>query len=178
MENNIENKTFNKENLFVAELKYFDGLTRSFFGLEPRSFSVICVKDGEYVNVLNLEDNYSLYKYSHFAAKYCSEQGDMPYLEHVSGEIETGPCYVVTGSLPVYTKDGQVGMETIENFVLNSSEFYKDRATIINKRLENSSRFGNKKLRSLYSEDISKRDMLRDTLDVTNREYGVQLIKK
>ena len=119
---------------FVAELKMYEK-GRGVEVSNPMSLDVIYKdEEGNYRNVFNPDESYTtLSRVKHLQNYYYTESGEEiafgSKMKLLSEKEETGPCWVLTG-----TSFQNVKREDLENMIINSSDYFKDRANIIMRR--------------------------------------------
>ena len=121
---------------FVAELKMYEkgkGVEVS----DPLSYDIIFRDEfGEYRNVFNRDESFTtLSRIKHFQNYYYTDMGEeVPFgtkMKLLGEKEETGPCWVLTG-----TSFQNIKREDLENMIMYSSDYYRDRARIIGKRFD------------------------------------------
>ena len=152
----------------IAELKFFD---KDHFGIEVsevQSYGLIAevegVIDSVYLNLLNPFQEYPIFE----RIPYCNCNSDgVEYGAKVISvgkeELETGPCWVI-GKENLFEVLGKedVEKEDIEDFVLKSPFYYKDRMSLVKNRMKKSLPFSKKFTDlycTLYSDTVDKRKM-------------------
>ena len=121
---------------FIAELKMYEkgrGVELS----PVLSYDVVFKdNDGEYRNVFNRDESYTtLERVKNISNYYYTDTGEeIPFgtkVRLISEKDETGPCWVLTG-----TSFQNIKKEDLENMITYSSDFYKDRASIIERHFD------------------------------------------
>ena len=152
----------------IAELKFFD---KEHFGIEVsevQSYGLIAKVEGVinsvYLHLLNPFEEYPIFE----RIPYCNCNSDgVEYGAKVISvgkeELETGPCWVI-GKENLFEVLGKedVEKEDIEDFILKSPFYYKDRMSLVKNRMKKSLPFS-KKFTDLYctfySDTVDKRKM-------------------
>lgn len=107
---------FNTSYLYLAEVKYADK-EKGIEVMEPISYAFVYHKDNSFYNVITKEEYGTKVK--------------------LLNDIDTtGECYLLAGikCSKLFEKD-KVQLETIEDYILNSSCYFKDRVGVAIKRL-------------------------------------------
>ena len=148
----------------IAELKFFD----KDHGIEVsgvQSYGLIAkIGRNSYLNILNPYDDYPIFERVPYSN--CSRDG-LEYGTKVisvgDAELESGPCWIIGGECLF----DEIGKETIkggdiEDFVLKSPLYYKDRLPLVKREMKRHIPFG-KKFTDLYcllcEDQVSKRQM-------------------
>jgi hypothetical protein len=117
--------------LHLAELKYYD---KSHSGVElggALSYAFLLDCGDKYINPLNVGDSYPVFERSPYANFTCDGEPYGSKLWLVDGEDITGPCYVlVKGTLKDDFHSPSISIKQLEDYVLNSSKFFKDRVDV------------------------------------------------
>lgn len=125
---------------YVAELKYTDG-ERVEVGEAPSYVIVRKIKDDygdgvvntRFVNLFTGEEYPTFSRSSRIGQYYYDDKGNEVQvgckLVQESTEIKEGPCYILTRE-----KMENIPTEDIENMVIYSSRYFKDRVRIIERR--------------------------------------------
>ena len=121
---------------FVAELKMYEkgrGVELS----SPLSYDVVYKdEDGNYRNVFNRDESFTTLSRVKYAQNYyyTDDGQEIPYgsrVRLVSEKHETGPCWVLTG-----TSFTNIKKEDLENMIMYSRDYYKDRVSIIDRHFD------------------------------------------
>ncbi len=158
-----------------ADLRYYvDGM-----GIEMSdSLSKVVLVDfgnGRYINPFCISDDYPIFKRSHVSN--LTEDGHAFGLKvyHVSNSLVTGPCWVLDNNdfSECIGKD-EISFEDLENYILSSDDFYKDRFKIAEKRL-----FSGKRpfrMRKIIKQDEISLATMENFFN--SRESGIQKVKE
>lgn len=122
---------FSTSDLYLAEVKYADK-EKGIEVMEPISYAFVYHKDNSFYNVITKEE-YPTYE----RVPYPNSTIDYGTKVKLLNDIDnTGECYLLTGikCRELFEKD-KVQLETIEDYILNSSCYFKDRVDIAIKRL-------------------------------------------
>lgn len=117
----------------LADLRYYDA---SHGGIElTNSYSKGILIDfngrEHYENLFCLGESYPVFKRAPFAN--CTSDGDEygTKVFHVSNELVTGPCWILSNiDLGQILEKDEVSISELEDYVLASNHFFKDRASI------------------------------------------------
>lgn len=133
--NNVEK--FNKDNLYIAGLRYFNKENNGIELGENLSYGII-VKDevsDTYYNVFNLCEEYPIFRRSCYS-NYTED--DEPYGSKIiyhDGLLKDGPCWLIQEKLFSDNLPGVVTLSELEKIVLYSDKYFKDRKEISRKYL-------------------------------------------
>lgn len=131
--------------------------------------------NGRFVNPFCISDNYPIFERSYSSNVTCDGHSFGTRVHHISNKLITGPCWILSNKdfSEVIGKD-EISLEDLENYILSSDDFYKDRIRIAEKRLFN----GKKKHRMMRI--ISHDEILLAEMEnfFAEREHGIQKIKK
>lgn len=124
-------KKINVENIKIAEIREFDtkhnGVAVDFY-----SYLILIEKDGVYFNPFSEEDNYAVYRRLPYANSTFSGEEYGNKIELIQGEEKDGPCIVLTNiQLPSIK---ELSLRQLENMIINSTKYYKDRENIVKDR--------------------------------------------
>lgn len=160
----------------LAELKYFDEKHNGVEFTEPQSLGILLFVKGRYVNLFEPGECYPVFKRNRFYG--CFDGNGSQYgtkLEIASGEAITGPCWVLrdVDFKDVFGKS-IVDYEDIENYVLGSDDFFKDRMKIALERLEKFRRPA--KMMKIINRDMDKTIEMEEFF--LDRGHKVQKVKK
>ncbi len=152
----------------IAELKFFD---KDHFGIEVsevQSYGLIAkvggITDSVYLNLLNPFEEYPIFERLPYSN--CNSDGVEYGAKVISvgkEELETGPCWVI-GKENLFEVLGKedVEKEDIEDFVLKSPFYYKDRMPLVKRKMKKSLPFS-KRFSDLYctfyDDTVDKRKM-------------------
>lgn len=123
----------NVDRIRIAKVRYYDNKRK---GVEVTSLdaNAILIKiDGEYKNIFD-EKMMELPVFSRTLYSNTTENGDDfgTKLIHLSGELKTGLCYILDkGNMLKEFGKPEVSISDIENYIINSKDFYIDRESII-----------------------------------------------
>ena len=146
---------------FIAELKMYEegrGVELS----EPLSLDVIYRdSEGNYRNLFNDSESFTtLERVKNVSNYYYTESGEeIPFgtkVKLVSEKDETGPCWLLTG-----TSICNIKRNDLENLIINSDDYYKDRINIIETKYSRVHAFSIKE-RSIIHRDMMKFDKLNE----------------
>lgn len=125
---------FNTSDLYLAEVKYADK-EKEIEVMEPISYAFVYHKDNSFYNVITKEEHptYERVPYPNITIDG-EDYGTKVKL--LNGIDATGECYLLTSinCRELFNED-KAYLETIEDYILNSSYYFKDRVDIAIKRL-------------------------------------------
>lgn len=131
---------FNTENLRIAEIRNFDVEHMGLEFTNPVGYVLLLNRGDTYINVLNPGEIFPIYKRvpnTHNKAKL----DDFYFgtkIESVVGDAQNGEAWLLVDNIDV--KDGfssdEVTLRQIEDFVLGSNLFFKDRTELAQARLK------------------------------------------
>lgn len=160
----------------LAELKYFDEEHNGVEFGKPQSFGILFFVKDNYVNLFEPGECYPVFKRSRFYGSSDSDGNQFgTKLEIVSGDVVSGPCWVLRDNdfRSVFGRS-VVDYETIENYILNSDYFFKDRMEIALKRLKKFKR--PIKMMKTIESDMDKTVQMDEFF--SERGHKVQKVKK
>lgn len=153
---------------FIAELKMYEkgrGVELS----NPLSYDVIYRdSEGNYRNLFNDEESFTtLDRVVGSSNYYYTDRGEeIPFgtkVRLISEKEETGPCWILTG-----TSMNNIKRDDLENLIINSDDYYKDRINIIETKYSRVHAF------SIKERSIIHRDMMKfDKLNAFFEERGI-----
>lgn len=161
----------------LADLRFFDS---EYNGVElsdsqSKGILVDLTGNGDYSNLFCLMEAYPVFKRAPVSNVTLEGVSYGTKLYHVSNKIVTGPCWVLSSEdfSQIFNKD-TVTLREIENYILSSGEFFKDRAEIAQKRISE----GNNSLR--MSMIIERDEVGKASMDefFTERVRGIQKVKE
>lgn len=125
---------FNTRDLYLAEVKYADK-EKGIEVMEPISYAFVYHKDNFFYNVITKEE-YPTYERVPYPNRTIDGEDYGTKVKLLNDIDTTGECYLLTGikCRELFEKDS-VGLETIEDYILNSSCYFKDRVGVAVKRL-------------------------------------------
>lgn len=136
-------RKLNKENLFLAELKYFDKEHNGIEVSEDLSYVIIerfgNEKEGyTYLNVFDRLESLPVFKRNTCYENYKNGICYGSKIESVSSFFETGPCWLIKSSLVDDSNlpEETISLEELEDVVLKSNNYFKDRKLIAIKRMK------------------------------------------
>lgn len=137
----MENK-FKREDLYIVGLRFYDkdhGKDGALVFSDNLSYLIVTKSKVEgnnnYYNVFDKKETYPLFKRTNYANYRSNGEAYGTKMELVSdgGFLETGPCWLVQEQLPEELGD-EVSLKTLEDLVLKSDKYFKDREIIAKKR--------------------------------------------
>lgn len=171
------NREISVDNLKLAELKYFDKEHNGVELTAPLSYIILFNNGNDYVNLLAPEESYPVFVRNAHYTNYLSN-GEETYGAKVKlltsmEKCETGPCWVLCSD-DFKQKLGEVTtIRDIQNYILDSSNYFKDRLDVALFRLR---RFQDRKrMKKIVEEDIQRRDELYTFFE--SRQEGQRYIK-
>lgn len=150
------NIRFKTKDIKLAELKYYD---KDHGGMEyMNSLSLIfVVKFGdEYVNLLNIYEAYQTYERVPYSNTTNDGEDFGTMISLVSGVERNGPCWLLTGQRANdLFEEETISIEELEDYVLDSKDYFKDRYNIAFNRLYRGERPF--KMLEIIKKDITKK---------------------
>lgn len=128
---------FNRENLHLAELKYFDMEHNGIEVTPPASFVVIYGADGQYFNVLDPLEELPTFERVPGTTNSYGDDYFGTKVRVLTEHCSTGPCWLINTDEDVrgaFTGD-VVTRREIEDYVLGSPLYFKDRLDVAKERL-------------------------------------------
>ena len=130
---------------------------------------------GRYVNPFCISDSYPVFERGYSSNVTGDGHSFGTRVHHVANKLTTGPCWILVNK--DFSKEigkDEISLEDLENYVLASGEFYKDRIRIAEKRL-----FKGKKKHKMMKIIAHDEELLAEMERFfVEREHGVQKIKK
>lgn len=117
----------------LADLRYYDASHGGIELTSSYSKGILIDFNGRehYENLFCLGESYPVFKRAPFAN--CTSDGDEygTKVFHVSNELVTGPCWVLSNIDlgQIFGKD-EISISELEDYILASNHFFKDRASI------------------------------------------------
>ncbi|MBR3211388.1 MAG: hypothetical protein IKF71_05590 [Bacilli bacterium] len=166
------NKAIKTKNLKLARVKYFNGETKGAELNDIDAYVFLLNTGNTYINVFDLTDNITVYDRSVYPNVMDDGEEFGTRLVCVSGEVESGPCYVIE---PI-KGDSLIGSETVslgdlKEFVYQSELFFVDRIHL----LEEERTMKKMKMRHIIKDDQRKMSSLQDYFE--RHEGSKQYIK-
>ena len=137
----MENK-FKREDLYIVGLRFYDkdhGEDGALVLSDNLSYLIVAKSNVEgnnnYYNVFDRKESYPLFKRTNYA-NYTSDgeaYGTKMVIVSDGGFLETGPCWLIQEQLPEEFGD-EISLNTLEDLVLKSDKYFKDRKKIAKKR--------------------------------------------
>lgn len=153
------------KDLKLAHVRYYDGEHRGLECSDPLS-NVILVKVGEnlFDNLLNPGEIFPVYR--RVVGTFNQYSTDGYYgtkIKLVSGELTPGEAWLLTATNfeSVFGRES-IDINDIEKYVVNSPLYFKDRVTIIERKLayEKLSRRERKRLTTIIKSDLKKKEVM------------------
>ena len=150
-------KKIKVENIKVAEIREFDvehnGVAMNFY-----SYLFLLEKDGVYINPFDVFEDYPIYKRLPYSNTTLDGEDFGSKIKLIHGEEKDGPCIVLsTKKFSNFTDLKEFSLEQLENIVLLSSRYFKDREKIVKERFK-------------YNPIIKNKYMRKDRKDKENLE--------
>lgn len=168
----MNNTLVDASNLKLAELHYYDQEHQGIELTDCLSYIILSKSDDGYVNLLNVEESYPVFKRLPYTniTRGGEEYGTKVSLVTDYDKCVSGPCWILKDVNLEESFPKNVNLESIEDYVLESDYFFKDRVDIAKKRMK---KFDNPIKMGL----IIKKDMKKvDDVDAffKEREQGIQ----
>lgn len=133
----------NTNNLKLAEIRRVESYTegekvKHHVAIDNLSYVLLVEKDGEYYNPFCVEDNYPVYGRTPYTNTTLDgeDYGNILYL--ASGEEKEGLCLVLSKlNLRSYLGADEVSVQQLEDYILKSKNFFKDKKSIVDSRFKN-----------------------------------------
>lgn len=131
--------------------------------------------NGRYVNPFCISDSYPIFKRDFSSNTTVDGHSFGTRVCHVSNKLVTGPCWILDNKdFSEVIGKSEISLEDLENYILISNEFYKDRIRIAEKRL-----FKGKKKRKMMRMIAHDEELLAEMERFfVEREHGIQKVKK
>ena len=135
----MDKMIFDRKKLHLAEVKYFDIKRNGIELTDPASMVIIYGEDGKYLNPLCHCEEFPTFKRSH-VPNYNGRTDEYfgTKVIQLTEECSTGPCWLIRDKDDFEDKlDDQVTLAELEEYVLASPYYFKDRLEIAKRRLRN-----------------------------------------
>lgn len=131
--------------------------------------------NGRYVNPFCISDIYPIFKRDFSSNTTVDGHSFGTRVCHVSNKLVTGPCWILDNKdFSEVIGKSEISLEDLENYILTSNEFYKDRIRIAEKRL-----FKGKKKHKMMRIIAHDEELLAEIERFfVEREHGIQKVKK
>lgn len=150
------NIRFKTKDIKLAELKYFDKDHGGMEYMDSLSLIFVAKVGDEYVNLLNICESYQTYERVPYSNTTNDGEDFGTMISLVSGVEKNGPCWLLTGQkVDDLLKEETVSIEELEDYVLNSRDYFKDRYDIAFNRLYRGERLF--KMLDIINKDITKK---------------------
>lgn len=129
----MENNMLQTKNLRLARVKWFD-VDHNGAELDGQFAYAFLQKAGDvYFNLFDPTDNLPVLDRTPYPNVLSNGEEYGNKLRHVSGELTTGPCYVIEKvSVPeMFSGKDEISMSQLQNYILYSEKFFVDRISII-----------------------------------------------
>ncbi len=160
----------------IADLRYYE--ENKGIELSDSLSKVILVDysgDGSYFNPFSLEEEYPIFKRAPISNVRNDGISYGTKMYYVGNELVTGPCWVLTNvDFGEVSGISSVSMSDLEDYILTSPEFFKDRVLIASNRL-GISRQANK-MKKIIDNDIGNIEKMYNFFE--ERKTGRQKVKE
>ena len=128
---------FDRNKLFLAEVKYFDVKHNGIELTDPAAMAVIYGCNGRYVNALCPYEEFPTFKRSHVPNYNGSIDAYFgTKVIQLTEDASTGPCWLIREKNDFAEKLGeQVTVEDLEEYVMASPYYFKERIDVAKKKL-------------------------------------------
>lgn len=125
-----------RDKIYIAELKYYEAGK----GIEVhKPLSLVLVgqtEENKYINIFNPEEEYPTFRGSNYYSTYKDDDVIGRKYVCIGNKLETGPCWVLRGNLSKQCFKEDVEYNELEEYILKSSAYYKDRRSILSSRMK------------------------------------------
>lgn len=135
----MEKTKYNTNLMRIGELRYYSKENNGVEVSAPLSYGMFMFLEGHWVNIFDVSDDNSIFVrlrcYGN-VTNYGFEYGSKLQLVSDEEKEKSGPCWIlgdVTFSKVIGKEE--VSLEEVENYILNSSDYFKDRAEIALQRI-------------------------------------------
>ena len=119
-----------------ADLRYYDDEHHGIELTDSQSKAILVDLGFGYLNLFNLGEGYPVFDRSKFTNISSAGEDYGTKMIPLSENFDTGPCWVLEAvNMRNELKKAFVSIEDIENYILESSDFYKDRTEIARRRI-------------------------------------------
>lgn len=164
----------NTKELKIAAVRYFDKDKNGLELTDPISHVVLLNRGATYISLFSPGELAPIYKRLPCTANKCGlEDSYGTKIKLVSGEVQTGEAWLLTDTdfYSVFGK-GLVSLRDVEDYVIESGDYFHDRADIIRQRISSERlpiRDKKRLLKIVQQDEINKGNM-----DSFFKERGVQ----
>ncbi len=135
----MEKSKFNTNLMRIGELRYYSKENKGVEVSAPLSYGMFMFLGGQWVNIFDVADDSSIFVRSRCYGNITAdgfEYGSKLQLVSDADKEKTGPCWILgdTSFAKVIGRE-EVRLGEIEDYILNSSDYYKDRMEIARQRL-------------------------------------------
>ena len=150
-------KNFRKDSLKLAELKYYDHKHNGIEVSEPLSYIVLVQVGDRYFNALDPIEELPTFERVHGTTNSYGDDYYGTKVRLVTDGCSTGPCWLISTDYDIQKKfEGEeVTKRELEDYVLNSRDYFKDRYDIAFNRLYRGERLF--KMLDIINKDITKK---------------------
>lgn len=160
----------------LADLRFYeDGLGIELTDSQSRGILIDFLGNENYINPFILEESYPVFKRTLGTNFTGDGESFGTKLLHVSNSLATGPCWVLdrTDFAGVIGKD-EVTVDELEEFVLKSPEFFKDRMSVVQRRVADGD--DSSMMQEIIEKDEKAIAAMHDFFN--EREIGYQKVKE
>lgn len=171
-------KLYDTNSMRLAELKYYSKEDNGVEVSSPLSLGVFMLLGGQWFNIFDVSDDSVIFE----RVKYCGnvtsdgfEYGSKLKAVSDGEKSVSGPCWILSDN--AFSKDiGKVMVtgEEIEDYILSSSEYFKDRSEIARQRLHSWS--DPTRMFNIIKRD--KKDKIKMDEFFAERGHAIQKVKK
>ena len=127
---------FNKKNLHLAELKYFDMQHNGIEVTNDASFAIVYGREGYFCNALDQIQELPTFERVHGTTNSYGDEYFGTKVRQLTDECSEGPCWLLSDrSIQDRFPGDIVTLRELEDFVLDSPLFFRERMDIAKERL-------------------------------------------
>lgn len=136
----MEKNNFDTNLMRIGELRYYSKENNGVEVSAPLSYGMFIFLGGKWVNIFDVSDDYPVFVRLRCYGNVTSdgfEYGSKLQLVSDEEKEESGPCWILgdTAFSKVLGKE-EVNLGDVEDYILNSEEYFKDRMEIARQRMQ------------------------------------------
>ena len=170
-------KNFRKDSLKLAELKYYDHKHNGIEVSDPLSYIVLVQVGDRYFNALDPIEELPTFERVHGTTNSYGDDYFGTKVRLLTDGCSTGPCWLITNERDLSREfyGDEVSKRQIEDYILLSPLFFKDRIDIARERL---SRFEQPyKMASIIGREKHKLDEIHAFYDARRSDLSREFVK-
>ena len=134
----LRNKEFKTEDVYLAEVRYFSKDRQSFLTLpdeEDRVFVILLKQGYRWCNIMQPDEVMPVYGRSDYSDTLANGENHGNLIMPIFGEFKEGFCCVLCPKPKIFSEKDTVTFEEIWDYVLQNDRFFPDRLDLIKNRV-------------------------------------------